>query len=219
MQGADSYEIHFFPGRNTLEVRRKDGAVVATFPAKGGNPARVGSHGGWELTNPGTFFITKIEPHRSGGRWPLSMYTWGETVRLDINTREVFGWGKTIPDFTIPQEYFDHFYANHPAVLKALRNGSNSAYVPYFLNDFGHISIKMSPDLNGNGILDSDERKKISEHFMHTTPYSELAKMLGEENTYNLDYSHGCIHIKPSDIDTIITKYIVIYKTKVIIYQ
>lgn len=218
MPGAELYEIHFFPDRNELEVRRKDGTVVEKFPAKGGDPTMAGSPGGWELTNSGTFFITRIEKHRSGGRWPLSQYTWGETVRLDINTRGVFGWGKTTPDFTLSEDDFNNFYANHPAVLKARRSGAGFVFVPYYINDFGHITIKMAPDSNNNGILDPDERGKMSAHFMHTTPDSELAKMLGAEDTYILDYSHGCIHVKPSDIDTLIAKYITVDTTKVVIY-
>jgi hypothetical protein len=214
------YELHFFPGRNELEVRRLDGTIVEKFPAKGEDPARVGEPR-WGLTNPGTFFITRIGKHRSTREsWPLSVYTWDETVHLELKTRNVFGWGnKTTPELTLSQEDFDDYYANHPAVLKAIRRGDSFVNVPWRVNDFGHITIKMSPDKNNNGILDPEERDVVSPCFLHTTPQGERAKMNGTEDTYVLTYSHGCIHVKPSDIDTLIEKYIILEQTKMIIYS
>lgn len=217
MAVKDIYELHFFPGANLLEVRMKsNGTVVETFPAKGGDPAQAGKPGGWELTNTGTFTIEIIEPHRSGGRWPLSTISWGTTVRINLINRGVYVRGEATPRFTISETYFNSFYADNRDVQQAIRNGDSFVNVPYYLNDFGHVTIKMYHDKNNNGRRDKNE--PISSHFMHTTQWSELAKRQGEEDTYQLTYSHGCIHVKPSHIDELISKYIVKGKTKMTIH-
>lgn len=219
MAQQDIYELHFYPGSDTLDVILVDnGKVVATFPAKGGDPSKVGK-GGHELTNTGTFIIEVIEKHRSWGRWPSSTIRWDTPVRIDMKTWRVYNKGSDKHILVIDEGDRGDFleaYSDVDAMQAAIRNGDRTVEVPYYFNDFGHISIKMYEDKNNNGRMDTNEY--LSGHFMHTTPWSEQAKREGTEDTYELGYSHGCIHVKPSHIDELISKYIVKGKTKMVIH-
>jgi hypothetical protein len=59
-------------------------------------------------------------------------------------------------------------------------------------------------DINGNGRLDKDER--IHTEYFHTTPEDEAATAAGKPVDVTTTTSHGCIHLKPKDIDEMIAK-------------
>ena len=72
----------------------------------------------------------------------------------------------------------------------------------WIFNDFGHATCYFFKDLNDNRVRDGKE--KIHAEYIHTTPPDEAAMSLGL--TVELSESHGCVHVKPADIDTMIAK-------------
>ncbi|HTC01402.1 MAG TPA: hypothetical protein VK705_12040 [Ferruginibacter sp.] len=70
----------------------------------------------------------------------------------------------------------------------------------WVLDDFGHTTIQYFTDLNGNFELDKNEYTVGD--MVHTTPVNEISTTL--EKPFDLKESHGCIHVRPADIDTMI---------------
>ncbi len=68
----------------------------------------------------------------------------------------------------------------------------------WVFNDFGHMTCYYFKDVNRNHKLDK-KIEHIHGEFIHTTPENEAQSALGK--AIELDYSHGCIHVKPKDID------------------
>jgi hypothetical protein len=70
----------------------------------------------------------------------------------------------------------------------------------WIFHDVGHVSIKYFKDLNGD--FKRNGKEYIMGDFIHTTKYNELASSHGYP--FELSESHGCIHVKPNDIDILI---------------
>jgi hypothetical protein len=73
----------------------------------------------------------------------------------------------------------------------------------WVFNDFGHITCFIAKDLNHDGIWEKST-EKIHHQFFHTTPPDEGQTF--QNFPVNLVESHGCIHVKPHDIDEMIAK-------------
>jgi hypothetical protein len=69
----------------------------------------------------------------------------------------------------------------------------------WVFNDFGPVAIRWFKDLNGNKILDNNER--LSGQMFHTTQINEAEHARGLPITMTASY--GCIHLKPADRDAI----------------
>jgi hypothetical protein len=75
----------------------------------------------------------------------------------------------------------------------------------WVFNDFGHMACYYFEDLNKN--LKKDGKEKIKKELIHTTPDREAQTAMDEDFVLDLsDESHGCIHVKPKDIDEMIDK-------------
>jgi hypothetical protein len=72
----------------------------------------------------------------------------------------------------------------------------------WVFNGFGHLTVYLYRDRNNNGRLDANER--IHGEFIHTTPDNEAEEALGEE--VELLESHGCVHVKPGDLDDMVNR-------------
>ena len=70
----------------------------------------------------------------------------------------------------------------------------------WVFNEFGPIAIRYFRDRNRNRKLDAGE-SRMGE-MIHTTPENEAQTVQGQP--VELDTSHGCIHIKPSDRDLLL---------------
>jgi hypothetical protein len=82
--------------------------------------------------------------------------------------------------------------------------GSYSLPKTWVFNDFGHITCYFYKDKNGNRRLDRDLGEQIHREYFHTTPDDEADMAAGK--AVALQESHGCIHLKPNDIDMMISK-------------
>lgn len=74
------------------------------------------------------------------------------------------------------------------------------------LNDFGHITVYMYSDKNGNQKLDPD-MEKIKGEMFHTTPDNEAqAEKRRQKPTTKVELveSHGCVHMDPDQFDEMI---------------
>lgn len=170
-------------------------------------------------TRSGRFTILTIEKHVSGGRWLFSTIPWGTPMRVDpdaIYIRLNNKWRKlsstdprwladyknsTNPEQDLKKMLLDYYKPMGAQYGKAIPDS-------WVFNDFGHVSIKYFRDANRNGIFDRGKESIISD-FIHTTPPDEAQTAFNNRNNrpdnIALSYSHGCIHVKPNDIDHLIS--------------
>ena len=218
------YSLHFYPEMHCLEVLDSSGSVVDRFEAWGGDvkEARAGTPGYTE-TKPGTYVVGEIKPHVST-RWPLSGVVWkGDVEAMRIPDSPMVGMaeyfifdkaGKRLG--TISEPDFQSAFAHMPDKLDAAVRGETIT-IPSYFNDFGHTSIKVFVDKNGDGILNWNKGETFHHDFIHPTPESEWAEMHGRPRPA-LGYSHGCIHIHPGDIDILVSKYVKPFKTTLTVH-
>lgn len=75
----------------------------------------------------------------------------------------------------------------------------------WVFNDFGHQTCYFFKDINHNRKL--DDKESIHPEFIHTTPVVEaMTEQSVPISAIELGESHGCIHVKPRDIDDMIIK-------------
>lgn len=192
-------EIHFYPGQDLLVVT-KNNLSFARFEAMGG-PDKIGSdpHMAEEPTWPGQYIIDKAEAYRTP-TWPTSKLTWGTKLRDMPAKNDVWyalpsgKWG------SLNQLYQGNIRI---AIMDLHMELYGTKIVPdtWLFNDFGPIAIRWFKDLNGNKVLDGQER--LSGQMFHTTPDNEAETKLGKP--VRLMPSHGCIHLKPNDRDRLFT--------------
>jgi hypothetical protein len=72
----------------------------------------------------------------------------------------------------------------------------------WVFNDFGHISCFYYRDDNANGRQDKGERRRPD--FIHPTPEGEALER--RSKPVELGESHGCIHVRPRDLDQMIER-------------
>lgn len=192
-------KLHFFPGQHLL-VLTKQNKVIGRYEAVGG-PSEVGQDQRMpeEPTWPGSYLIHSTQRYITP-TWQMSSLAWGTELQDKPSTNDVWyklpsgKWGSMSKDFKISRDivifYNKRLY------------GKNSVPSQWIFNDFGPLAIRWFKDINGNGKLDSSER--LSGQMFHTTPDNEAEYSLGKE--VKLYPSHGCIHMKPSDRDTILSR-------------
>ncbi|MFT4094923.1 MAG: hypothetical protein QM640_14920 [Niabella sp.] len=182
---------------------------ILEIDAKGGPGSSLMGSDGHERTSTqaGRFIINSIEKHVSPGRYAFwSGVPWGTPMRLTNGSVEI-KLGGTWKLLTSLNKWSAHSN-NQAAVTKEIVNyyrklGYKSAFPnKWVFNDFGHISVKYFKDINGDRRLNGKE--SIMGDFIHTTPFDEAYTT--QSKPINLGESHGCIHVKPNDIDMMISK-------------
>lgn len=189
-------ELHFYPGQNLLAIKKKN-KLIKKYEAWGG-PASMGTDAYMpeEPTWPGTYIIHSAHPYHTP-TWPLSKIKWGTRLKDMPGKNDVWyelrggNWGSVKRDIGINRQDIVNLYYKLYGQMRVPKK--------WVFNDFGPIAIRWFKDLNNNKNLDSSE--KLSGQMFHTTPTNEAENSQGK--TVNLMPSHGCIHLKPSDRDTI----------------
>ncbi len=74
-------------------------------------------------------------------------------------------------------------------------------------NDFGHAVWYMVSEKTG----------KQSDQFIHETPENEREQEL--KRPVLLDYSHGCVHVVPADMDDMMNKHYLVNGTRFVIHR
>lgn len=72
------------------------GAVVAEFPAWGGDPIKAANgEYGYETTTKGTFTVLSVAPITTK-RWPASEVPWGQRVKIRVSDMKVYDLRETL---------------------------------------------------------------------------------------------------------------------------
>lgn len=174
--------------------------IIATYDAVGG-PAQptMGSDGFMQHpTRKGEFVVAYCGKH-SSTRYPYwSKVPWGTPLRKERGKLEVFMNGRWRPlsEYSSADEDNIKRYAND-------LTGRSEVPDKWIFNDFGHMTCYYFKDVNKNGKLDN-KTESIMGDFIHTTPPDETKSSGGLPVI--LTESHGCIHVKPDDIDDMIKR-------------
>jgi hypothetical protein len=176
---------------------------VAMFDAVGG-PTKLQKAPGdryWAgPTDAGTYRGARCGQHSSPSYPDWSKIRWGSEVREVGGEIQVKHDGKWQPLSKLSPKL-----TKMDLMLKNLEYW-NKFEMPteWRFNDFGHVTCYFYKDLNGNGRLDTDAGEDIHKEYFHTTPPDEANTAAGRP--VKLVESHGCIHLKPNDIDDMIAK-------------
>lgn len=217
--GKEGYSLHFYPDDERLDVKNRAGTVVKSYPARtvDMNEVRKGTPR-YEEPPKGTFIVQVIQPITTKN-WAYSRIAWGEMVEIRTSDMAVFHKGKKILNLdeqSYPLETIIESYNDMPEVVQAIRKGK-TIRVPYRFNDFGSMGIKFFKDINGNKRFDP-QIEHIVPTYIHSTPGDEWDRINNQDKARALGYSHGCIHMYPSDIDEILANYVVRRVTTVTIH-
>lgn len=157
-------------------------------------------------TTPGRYVVGAIEKHVSYGKYKgWSGVAWGTEMRLLGDVVMVKKGGSWIRLSEVNSEW-GKFKGKEKDLTAQIKKAYHSFYnklvVPdrWVFNDFGHVSVKYFVDRNKNWKMDGKEG--FLGDFIHTTPGDEARVALKQPIV--LSESHGCIHVKPFDIDTLI---------------
>lgn len=175
--------------------------IVAKFDAVGGPGELVNADDGFVAgpTDAGTYRMSHCGKHSSPSYKHWSTVRWGSDIRaLKDGTVEVMHDGKwrKLSEVTIGMTKDDLIKRNFELY------GRNELPAKWLFNDFGHMTCYFYKDKNANGRLDRDAGEKIHTEYFHTTPDDEATDAGGGD--VSLSLSHGCIHLKPKDIDAMI---------------
>lgn len=170
-------------------------------------------------TRAGRFIVKTVEKHVSGSRWLYSIIPWGTPMRLDgdaVRVKMNGIWKKLSDTDKRWLAGYKKMKGKDPEQMlldyirdkwKQVEGAYGSVPNAWVWNDFGHMSVKYFRDNNHNGVFDQKTDELMSD-FIHTTPNDEAItaynKLNARSEVINLSASHGCIHIKPDDIDKMI---------------
>ncbi len=178
------------------------------FDAHGGpSDVKMGGDGHAQTsTTVGRFVIKSVEKHVSYGRYAIwSGIAWGTDVKIDggIVMVKLNGTWKKLTDVNAKwAQYKNDQKGVRDMVLQYQRTLYPNSPIPtkWLFNDFGHVSVKYFKDINHDRRMNGKEH--IMGDFIHTTPGDEASTV--SRKIFQLTESHGCIHVKPNDIDTMI---------------
>lgn len=202
-------QLHFFPRPKRLLFTtgrriRADGEAWGGITAAAGYRDPVMQP---RPTTPGTYVIHDHGPYVTS-TWTTSRIAWGTPLKLDPGGEHVLyqaGSGSNRwlrVDRLIPRLNA----ANVRLLYRDLYGGSgihdsNRDGVPdkWVFNDFGPWAIRYYLDPNRNRRLDEGDR--LMGEMIHTTRENEadsaLEAQTGVQGLVEMEYSHGCIHIRP----------------------
>jgi hypothetical protein len=194
-------------------------ALIAEYDAEGGPDfqGKDPSGNAFGPTPPGDFVIAQCAKHHDSNLYPLwSTLAWGTPIREnkgDVEYLSAKRWDslttlwnrkkvaeKALHRELVPAETVELVKQRHDELYA-------TAKVPntWVFNDFGHMTCYFFKDINHNGIFDP-KTEKLQSQYIHTTPKDEAIATLYPTQAIVLDKSHGCIHVKPNDIDEMIRK-------------
>lgn len=177
----------------------REKVVVATYAGKGGpQKAEMGGDGFTAgPTDAGTYILAYCGKHSSSRYKAWSRIRWGSKIKErggKLYVRHDGRWRRLSSLSSVSRDDIKTYH----------RDLYGTAKIPerWVFNDFGHMTCYFFKDRNGNRRLDGNER--IHGEFFHTTPTAEAATAQGKP--VNLAPSHGCIHIKPREVDEMIKR-------------
>lgn len=187
------------PSGQSVTITVKSLATVAVYDAHGG-PATPRDDGYGSMKSPteaGEYIIVGLWKHVSTGQWPYSMIEWGSPLRESNGIIEVMISGKWEPLKKYVPDSKDDLMNAYEDLF-----GKKEMPETWVFNDFGHITCFIAKDIDKDGVWDKGS-EKIHHQFFHTTPPDEASTSRGKP--FVLTESHGCIHVRPNDIDEMIS--------------
>ena len=187
--------------------------VAATYDAVGGPSKLVQAADGYWAgpTDPGQYRVAKCGRHSSPSYPVWSKIRWGSDIKETGGKLFVMHNGAFKPLSELsPTLSKDDIKQRHKELY-----GKYEVPPKWVFNDFGHMTCYFYKDLNNNKKLDGKEH--IHTEYFHTTPDNEAQQSSGQPVT--LGESHGCIHLKPVDIDDLIAKSYFKSGNKVVVHK
>jgi len=187
--------------------------IVAEFDGVGGPAALAAAPDGFTAgpTDAGIYRVAYCGKHSSSRYAAWSKIRWGSEIKEEAGKILVKQDGKFKPLSELSPGMTRDMVVNRNFELYGKRELPKT----WVFNDFGHMTCYFYKDGNGNGRLDGDER--VHSEFFHTTPDDEAASALGKP--VSLSESHGCVHVKPNDMDTLIAKGYFRSGNKVVVHR
>jgi peptidoglycan hydrolase-like protein with peptidoglycan-binding domain len=201
-------ELHFYPGDSERKVYVMSGTrELARYGMMGGHDSVVD-----DPRNPtvdygpspaGRYKVERVSPHVSTA-WAWSYVPYGAPLREagdEVEYRDVDG---TWHLATGPSGVFA---GRNPPPLDAAcyRDTAGRLYAVWQLNDFGHL----------RGQLRSLTSGQIQSHMIHSSPHEETTAAYFRDTSALVDpatagsvlqFSHGCEHIHPKDLDEMVAR-------------
>jgi len=188
--------------------------LVATYDAVGGPKMRRREQDGFWAgpTDAGTYVMHRCGKHSSRTYAAWSKIPWGSQLKEEDGQLLVMYKGKWTPLEKITPVRKKDILDYHEKLY-----GTRKIPETWIFNDFGHKTCYFFKDKNKNRRLDRSKGERIHPEYFHTTPPNEAEADLGEE--VDLQESHGCIHLKPGDIDVMTKRGYMKRGTKVVIHS
>jgi hypothetical protein len=192
-------ELHLYPGEKRL-IYVVNAKLVSDVEAWGGPaielPKRRGEPFGAEPTTAGRYRVGWIGRYQTSS-WGYSKIRWGTRLKPhptdseDVLYEASVGRWLSVKRLTL---------ATRGQIKTRYKELYGSFELPktWVFNDFGPVAIRYYPDLNNNRRQDPNE--PLSGQMFHTTVESEA------KHGAALYPSHGCIHLRPMDRDTLLKK-------------
>jgi hypothetical protein len=174
-------------------------AIVARFDGVGG-PAKLHKEDDGFFAGPtdvGEYRVSHCGRHSSPSYPDWSRVRWGSAIKESSGQVMVMHEGKWQTLKQIGTQVTREQLVKRNLELY----GKNELPSAWLFNDFGHMTCYFYRDTNHNSRFDKDSEKLHLEYF-HTTPDDEASSAAGDP--VKLQESHGCIHVKPKDIDAMI---------------
>jgi hypothetical protein len=209
-------EIHFYPKDSlmvVLSLGKHAGVPLYVIDARGGPPTRGHDPRMAEIpTTSGRYIIGDIRAYRTK-TWSWSQIAWGTPLRDAAAANDVLC--QTHPGKW--QSITTQYGISRIEIMNAYYDLWGRLEVPptWVFNDFGPIAIRYFKDKNANGVRDRGE--PLSGEMIHTTPEDEAAT--GQNVSFSLAESHGCIHIRPADRDKLVHAGVFKVGTPLIIHR
>jgi hypothetical protein len=162
-------------------------------------------------------YTLHFEGQHVSSRWPLSKIPFGANLKInpkdptDVLWRAKHSsWRSTRKTLGLnPLVHMPRAITEESDSLTAKVGGLPSHTMPthWPFNDFGHAVWYMVDETTGIQ----------SQQFVHETPENERQREL--KLPVILDYSHGCIHVNPSDIDDMMKKHYLVSRTRFVVHR
>lgn len=204
-------ELHFYPGQK-LVVFLEGKKVLMQAEAWGGPATRTKDDTMDAIpTTPGKYIIYGEEAYITR-TWVWSSIRWG--TKLQDKLSDV--WYEVKPNVWASLKKDKNISRAEVISQYETLYGEKRVPATWVFNDFGPIAIRYFKDLNGNGKFDKDKERLMGEMF-HTTPDNEAQYKRAEP--IEMAESHGCIHLKPPERDTLMRSGAFQYGTPFIVHK
>jgi|GEM_PF-1650619 len=156
-------------------------------------------------TPAGEYRLKDPEPYITP-TWANSRIKWGTPIKPSpVDPTDVWylqsvkqgreNWASVKRDFGMTRNEILDAYA------EITQKPTSQLPAQWLLNDFGPLAVRFYEDKNRNGRQDLPVERSSGAMF-HTTPQNEAETRSGVPP--KLESSHGCIHLKPRDRDTLV---------------